>query len=120
MQTANNADRSLRTGEVGHQWVEELSGAAGTIYLRQMQTFRVRAAAAVTVTIDGTLAATMISGEILLFCVGKGSNQNNQSGVAAAAQNYQIPVIITGSAFVQVALDKDYPSPGVRTAYQPS
>ena len=85
-----------------------------------MQTFRVRATGATTVTIDGVLAATMISGEILLFCVGKGSNQNNKPGIAAAAQNYSIPVIITGSAFVQVALDKDDKAPQLPGQYFPS
>jgi hypothetical protein len=114
MQAANNADRSLRTGETGHQWEEVLSGAMGTVNVRQMQTIRVRATGATTVTIDGVLAMTMVSGEIALFCVGRGSNQNNTPGAAGSAYNASIPVVIAGAnAFVQVARDKDYPAPAV-------
>jgi hypothetical protein len=120
MQTSNNADRALRTGETGHQWEEELSGAGGTLQLHQMQTFRVRATGATTVTIDGNLAATMISGEIMVFCVGKGSNQNNEGAAGLGGQNFQIPVVITGAPFVQVARDMDYPRPIVKSQYFPA
>lgn len=121
MQTSNNADRALRTGEVGHQWEEKLTNAQGTLELHQMQTIRVRATGATTVTIDGNLAATMSSGEIMLFCVGKGSNQNNEGAAGLGGQNFQIPVVIAGAnAFVQVARDMDYPRPTVKSQYFPA
>lgn len=108
MRTSNNNTESLRIGEAGQTWEEQLSGAAGTLTLDCFQTFRVRAASAVTVTIDGTLAATMISGEILLFNTGGGIPTNNTvygvpGGVTKKAINTTI--VVTGTAFVQVARD---------------
>jgi len=102
MKTANLANESLRQAETGHVWEERLSGAAGTLNLQPFQSFRVRAAAAGTVTIDGVLAATMIAGEILIFNAGSGQpytvdTTTKQASVAVVA--------ITGAQFVQVARD---------------
>jgi len=94
MRTANLAAQSLRHSESGLVWEEKLSGAAGTLVLKPFDTFRVRAAAGGTVTIDGILAATMISGEILVFNAGSGDRSDSKSTVSVA---------ITGAQFVQVA-----------------
>lgn len=101
MRTSNLANQALRHSEVGHVWEEKLSGAAGTLELPKYTTFRVRAAAGGTVTIDGVLAATMISGEILLFNTGGGSNDAAGNAVPT------VTVAITGAQFVQVARDQD-------------
>lgn len=100
MRTSNLANESVRQAETGQVWEEVLSGAAGTITLLPFQTFRVRAAAAGTVTIDGTLAATMISGEILLFNAGGGQPTSDGQNVKQASI---VTVVITGNQFVQVA-----------------
>lgn len=102
MKTSNLANEAVRQAEVSHVWEEVLSGAAGTLNLNTVQTFRVRAAGAVTVTIDGVLAATMISGEILLFNSGTGAPSSvNQT----TKQATNCVIVITGTAFVQVARD---------------
>lgn len=100
MRTSNLANEALRVAEVGQIWEERLSGAAGTLQLLPFQTFRVRAVANGTVTIDGTLAATMVSGEILVFNAGAGQPVNvNQT----TKQAVSVAVVITGNQFVQVA-----------------
>lgn len=107
MKTSNLANESLRQAETGQVWEEKLSGAAGTLLLMPYQTFRVRAAAGGTVTIDGVLAATMISGEILLFNAGPGlptQTDPTTTGVVTR-QAVQVSVVITGAQFVQVARD---------------
>jgi hypothetical protein len=111
MRAANTANEAVRQAESGQVWEEQLSGTGGTLILLPYQTFRVRAAAAVTVTIDGTLAMTMVSGEIEKFNSGNGQPVpiNNEGinfvtpGFSAA---YSCTIVITGTAFVQVARPK--------------
>jgi hypothetical protein len=99
MRTSNLANEAVRQADVGQVWEEVLSGAQGTIKLKTSQTFRVRAAGATTVTIDGTLAMTMVSGEIAIFNAGSG--QPNASTLKPASE---VVVVIAGAnAFVQVA-----------------
>lgn len=107
MKTSNLANESLRTAETGMVWEEVLSGAAGTLQLRPFQTFRVRAAAAGTVTIDGVLAATMISGEIMIFNAGGGQPALTDPTTTDVVlkQATVATVVITGAQFVQVARD---------------
>lgn len=88
-------------------WEEKLSGAAGTLQLMPYQSFRVRAAAAGSVTIDGVLAATMVSGEILVFNAGPGlpvKTDPTTTGVVVK-QAVTVTVVIAGAQFVQVARD---------------
>lgn len=111
MRSSNTANEAVRQAESGQVWEEALSGAGGTLTLLPYQTFRVRAAGAVTITIDGTLAMTMISGEIEKFNAGNGAPVpiNNQGinfvtpGFSAA---YFCTIVVTGTAFVQVARPK--------------
>lgn len=107
MKTSNLANESMRVSETGMVWEERLSGAAGTLTLQPFQTFRVRAAAGGTVTIDGVLAATMISGEILLFNTGSGQPvQSDPTTTAQVTKQASVcTVVITGAQFVQVARD---------------
>jgi hypothetical protein len=102
MKTSNLANEAIRQADVGHVWEERLSGAAGTLQLQPFQTFRVRAAAAGTVTIDGVLAATMISGEILIFNAGAGQPYSVDQTTKQASF---CVVVIAGAQFVQVARD---------------
>lgn len=92
---SNNAARSGRQHDSGLVWEEKLTGAQGTLELRVQQTFRVRAAGATTVTIDGILAMTMVSGEIAIFCTGEGDYTDTKPTVTV--------VIAGANAFVQVA-----------------
>jgi len=94
MRAANLGAQTLRHSESGLVWEEQLSGAAGTLEILRFSTFRVRAAAVGTVTIDGVLAATMAIGEILIFNAGSGSPTDTKPTVT---------VVITGAQFVQVA-----------------
>ena len=103
MKTSNLASEALRQNDVGMVWEERLSGAAGTLNLMPFQSFRVRAAAGGTVTIDGVLAATMISGEILVFNAGSGQPTTDSAGQTKQAA--AVVVAITGAQFVQVARD---------------
>lgn len=107
MKTSNLANEALRIAEVGHVWEEKLSGAAGTLKLMPFQSFRVRAAASGTVTIDGVLAATMVSGEILVFNAGPGLPVQSDPTTTAPVikQAAVVTVDITGAQFVQVARD---------------
>jgi hypothetical protein len=99
MKTANIASATLRHSESGLLWEEKLTNSTGTLELTQYATFRVRAAGATTVTIDGVLAMTMMANEIAVFCVGRGSQDDTKTTVT---------VIIGGAnAYVQVARDKD-------------
>jgi len=101
MRAANLANEAVRQAEVGQVWEEVLSGSGTAVPVRPFQTFRVRAASAVTVTIDGTLAMTMISGEIAIFNAGSGV-----PGSVPGDARYTAPVVaVTGTAFVQVARD---------------
>jgi hypothetical protein len=107
VKTSNLANEAVRQAEVGHVWEERLSGAAGTLVLLPFQSFRVRAAAAGTVTIDGVLAATMVSGEILIFNAGSGQPTQTSpttTGIVTK-QAPSVAVVITGNQFVQVARD---------------
>lgn len=91
MRTNNLANGAARHFEVGGVYVEVLTNAIGTFELVPFQTFRVRATGATTVTIEGTLAATMTSGEIMVFNAG-----DNQTGTSV------VTVTIAGAnAFVQ-------------------
>lgn len=98
MKTANTVSENLRQAETGLAWVELLSGATGTLQLKQSQTFRVRATGATTVTIDGLLAMTMSTGEIAVFNTGQGSPDDTSPYIA---------VVIGGAAaFVQLGADE--------------
>lgn len=101
MRTSNLANQATRQSEVGHVWVELLTNTSGTLEIPKYATFRVRANAAVTITMDGILAATMASGEVLLFNTGSGSNDSSGNLVPT------VTVVVTGNCYLQVARDKD-------------
>lgn len=112
MRTANLSTQALRHSESGQVWEELLTGAQGTITLQPYQTFRVRATGATTVTIDGTLAMTMSSGEIAIFNAGSGApvgnpNLNYPPGSVPPQRLGSVATIIIGgaNAFVQMARD---------------
>lgn len=105
MKTTNLPSGSGRVVETGLVWVELYKGNGGfTFQVTSQTTFRVSAAADVTVTIDGVLAMTLRSGEVERFNVGYGIPDNNISTITV--------VIGTGDARVQVASELD---PGRRS-----
>jgi len=101
MKTSNLASATLNHSESGLVWEEKLSGATGTIEVVEYTTFRVRATGATTVTIDGVLAATMSTGEIMIFNAGRGDPDDTKPTISI--------VIAAASAFVQVARNTDRP-----------
>ncbi len=103
MQAANNASRTLRHSESGLVWEEKLTNAMGSLEVEPCSTFRVRATGATTVTIDGILAATMSTGEIMIFCAGEGNPVDTKATVTVA--------IAGAAAFVQVARNYDRKNP---------
>jgi hypothetical protein len=104
MKPVNLPVGSQRNTEVGLLWKEVYNGAGGyTTELPFQHTFRVSAAANVTVTIDGILAMTLRAGEVELFNTGAGYTDGKSTVTI---------VIGAGDARVQVAEEKD---PGRRT-----
>lgn len=105
MRTSNLSNEAVRQAEVGQCWEEQLTNAQGTLILKPFQTFRVRAAGATTVTIDGTLAMTMMSGEIAIFNAGSGIpvDVDSSTGVVVRQANQATVVIAGAAAFVQTA-----------------
>jgi len=99
MKTANLQTEALRQGDAGQFWEEVISGTTGTINLPKQTTFRVRALGATTVTIDGILAMTMMTGEIAIFNVGTGSMLDTNKPLIAV-------VIAVAGAYVQVSREK--------------
>lgn len=99
MKTANIASATLNHSESGLVWEEKLSGAQGTVEVVEYSTVRVRATGATTVTIDGVLAATMSSGEIMIFNAGRGNPDDTKPTISF--------VIAAANAFVQVARNND-------------
>jgi hypothetical protein len=100
MKTSNIISENLRQAETGLKWEEQLTNATGTLLLLRAQSFRVRATGATTVTIDGVLAATMSTGEILIFNVGHGNQLNT-------GLRYITVVIGVAAAYVQVAAETE-------------
>lgn len=90
----NIPSRSQRNNDVGLVWEEKISGAQDTIEVPKYSAVRVRAGGATTVTIAGVLAATMSSGEIMVFNAGVGDLTDTKRTVTV--------VIAGANAFVQV------------------
>jgi hypothetical protein len=101
MRTANLASQCLRHAESGLVWEEKLSNATGAIEVLPHATFRVRATAGTTVTIDGVLAMTMMANEIAIMNAGGGNPDDTKATVTVT--------IATAAAWVQVARDVDRP-----------
>lgn len=101
MKTSNQATGNLNHAECGHVWEEKISGGTGSIEVEEYTVFRVRATGASTVTIDGVLAATMSTGEIIIFNSGRGNPDDTKPTITVT--------IAAASAFVQVARNKDRP-----------
>ena len=103
-QLYNVPARAQRNTDIGLVWEEKLTNAQGTIEVKKYSAIRVRAAGATTVTIGGTLAATMSNGEILVFNAGAGVQNDDKRTVTVE--------IAGASAFVQVAQEV-VPGPGL-------
>jgi hypothetical protein len=99
MKPVNLPTGAQRNVETGLVWREVYNGAGGiTLDLPMQTTFRVSAAADVTVTVGGVLAMTMRTGEVERFNTGAGPSDTKDT----------VKVIIgAGAARVQVAEEKD-------------
>jgi len=89
----NLPTRASRTSEVGLFWREVVSGVAASIEIPKHSAIRIRAAANTTVSFDGVLSATMLSGEILVFNSGGGSSDDVKDTVTLTS---------SGSVFAQL------------------
>ncbi len=78
---SNLPSGTSRTAESGLVWEEKITTAQGSIEVPKYATYRVRAAGASTVTIDGILAATMVTGEILIGNAGVGTPTDTKNTV---------------------------------------
>lgn len=104
MRTSNLANQAIRQSEVGHLWEEVITNGTGTLEIAKYSTFRVRCATGpITVTIDGVLAATMTTGEIMLFNVGGGAGTD----AANLVPSVTVQIAGAGTAYVQVARNVD-------------
>lgn len=101
MKTANLISETLRHSESGLTWEEKISGGQSSIEVPKHASVRVRATGASTVTIDGVLAVTMATGEILILNAGDGDPDGTKSTVTVA--------IGVANAFVQVAREVKRP-----------
>jgi hypothetical protein len=91
MRTNCIASGAARQYDVGAVYKEVLSGAQGTLELLPHQSFRVRATGATTVTVEGILAATMSSNEVMIF----------NAGPSKTGTPFITVVIAGANAFVQ-------------------
>ena len=91
--TYNAAARTQKNAETGLVWVEKLTNASGSIEVPKYAAIRVRAASTLTVTIGGTLAASMASGEIMVLNTGIGDPTDEKKTVT---------VDISGNSYTQV------------------
>lgn len=104
MKTSNLPNGAIRTCDAGFIWEEKLSNASGSIEVPQYSTFRVRAVADGTVTIDGILAMTMAADEVVIFNAGDGVPSFNKATVT---------IIFSAAVYCQVARSVEHPRPAV-------
>ncbi len=99
MHVYNEPARVEKNSESGLIWEEKITNTTGTIEVPKYSPVRVRATGATTVTVGGVLAATMSSGEIIIFNSGIGD-------IGATGTDTKRTVTVTiavANAFVQVA-----------------
>lgn len=101
MQTYSIPARVNRNSEHGLVWVEQLSGAMGTIEVPKYSAIRIRALGATTVALDGTLACTMMTNEIIIVNAGSGNNSDKKRTVTIT--------IAGAAAYVQVGSEVERP-----------
>lgn len=102
MKTSNLVTESVRQSESGQTWEEKLTNATGSIEVPKRTAFRVRATGATTVTIDGVLAMTMATGEVVIFNTGDGNPDDTKHTVTVT--------IAVAAAYVQVGRETYRPS----------
>jgi hypothetical protein len=91
--------RCDRVSDTGFVWVEKITNGTGTIAVEKYSPVRIRATAPLTVSLDGVLAATMTTNEILIVNAG--------IGVTTDVVRTVDVTIAGGAAFVQVARLKE-------------
>lgn len=96
MRPANIPTGAARVVETGLVWKQLATGASITVELDPYTIFRVHALADLTVTIDGLLAMSMVSGQVERFNTGDGSLVDTKRTVT---------VVISASCNMQVGLE---------------
>jgi hypothetical protein len=94
VKAANLVSESVRWSDAGLCWEEKITNSTGSIEVPKYSSIRVRATGASTVTVDGTLAATMTTGEVVVYNVGDGNPDSGKQTVTVA--------IGAAAAYVQV------------------
>jgi hypothetical protein len=101
MRASNILSGAQRTSEVSLVWKEINSGGgANQIEVPRHTAIRVRATAGTAISLDGVLAATMISGEIMIFNSGLGKTY----GEMGDPKN-TVTLAWTGACFIQLGME---------------
>lgn len=101
MRLSNQLSAGTRSSEVSLVWKEVNSGGgAAQLEVPRHTAIRVRAAAGLTISLDGILAATMISGEIMVFNSGIGK----QHGQMGDPKN-TVTLAWSGACFIQLGME---------------
>lgn len=87
-----------RVTDIGLVWREISSGSAGSWEVPKYCAVRVRATAGAAISLDSVLAATMISGEILVLNSGRGTSLDTKDTVTLTS---------SGTAYIQIGLEVD-------------
>lgn len=103
-QIYNIPARVQRNADAGLVWEEKITNNTGTLEVKKYSAIRVRATGGTTVTIADRLAATMSSGEIMIFNAGAGELNDGKKTVTVE--------IGVAAAYVQVGQEV-VPDPGL-------
>lgn len=101
MRASNQLSAAQRTSEVGLVWKEVNSGGgASQLEVPRHTAIRVRATAGTTISLDGVLAVTMISGEILLLNSGIGKSYGENGDLKNT-----VTLAWSGTCFIQLGME---------------
>ncbi len=97
MKNINIPTGATRTSEVGLVLREVITNATGSVEVLKKNAVRIRAVAALTVSLDGVLAVSMAANEVLILNVGEGNPLDTKDTVTVT--------IAGGAAYVQIGLE---------------
>ena len=101
MRLSNQLSAGQRSSDVGLVWKEINSGGgASQLEVPRHTAIRVRAAAGITISLDGVLAVTMINGEIILLNSGIGK----MYGETGDPKN-TVTLAWSGACFIQLGME---------------
>lgn len=97
MRTINTPTGAARTSEVALVYREVITNGTGSVEIAKHAAVRIRATAALTVSIDAVLAVSMAANEVILLNVGNGNTSDAKDTVTLT--------IAGGAAYVQEGLE---------------